>query len=358
MHRKDHVPPDGRVLRWMTGALVAALIPGIFTIDVMTDRVLAVAVLYIIPILLSLRVFAPARVMALAGLCVVLTMLGSPLSRFGMTEAGMVNLAISLIAIVTTGYLGQRMLAHEAASHEARAHMRRLSRIGNLGELASSIAHEVNQPLAAIASSAGAGRRWLDTSPPDLIRARESLDRIGRDAARAGEVVTGVRRLASRKPSTPGWTDMAELVEECVAIARAELDRQQIRLDLALPDEGTVIWADRVQIQQIVVNLLINAIESVAQNGAAERRILLTAGQTAGFVTLSVADTGAGLSPEAMGHLWEPFWTSKEGGVGLGLTISRTIAEAHGGALECRPRGGRGAVFELRLPMTPVPGHA
>ncbi|WP_322965900.1 sensor histidine kinase [Sphingomonas fuzhouensis] len=358
MPRKDHVPPDGRVLRWMTGILAAALILGIFILDVVTDRVIAVAVLYIIPILLSLRSFSPARVMGLAGACVILTMLGSPLTRSGMTEAGMVNLAISLIAIVTTGYLGLRMLAHEAASHEARAHMRRLSRIGNLGELASSIAHEVNQPLAAIASSAGACRRWLDASPPDLVKARESLDRISRDAARAGDVVAGVRRLASRKPSMSDRADMVELVEECVAIARAELDRQQIRLDLTLPDDGAAVWGDRVQIQQIVVNLIINAIESVAQNGAAERRILLTLAQQAGFVTLTVADTGPGLSREAVGHLWEPFWTSKDGGMGLGLTISRTIAEAHGGALECRPRGGRGAVFELRLPLTPAPGHA
>lgn len=353
MSRKDHVPPDGRALRWMSGILIAALIPGIFVVDVKTDRVLAIAVLYIVPILLALRSFPPARVMGLAGACVILTVLGSPLTRFGMTEAGMVNMAIGLTAIVTTGYLGLRMLAHEAASHEARAHMRRLSRIGNLGELAASIAHEVNQPLAAIASSAGAARRWLDASPPDLDKARESLDRIVRDAGRAGDVVTGVRRLASRKSSAPRRTDMAALVEECVAIARAELDRQQIRLDLTLPDDGPAVWGDQVQIQQIVVNLLINAIESVAQNDAAERRIHLTVAQQADFVVLSVADTGAGLSREAMGHLWEPFWTSKDGGMGLGLTISRTIAEAHRGALECRPCGGRGAVFELRLPLTP-----
>ncbi|WP_343525495.1 ATP-binding protein [Sphingomonas sp.] len=342
----------------MTGLLVAILVLAIFVVDVLTDRVIAVAVLYIVPVLLALRIFPRTRVMGLAAGCVALTLLGSPLTRFGMTEAGMVNLAISLIAIMTTSYLGLRMLSHEAASHEARAHLLRLSRIGNLGELASSIAHEVNQPLAAITSSAGAARRWLDGSPPDLTRAKESLDRIARDAARAGDVVSGVRRLASRKASTPVWTDMAELVEECVAIARAELDRQQIRLDLTMPEDAAGIWGDRVQIQQIVVNLLINAIESLTQNGTAERRILLSVSRSAGFVALTIADTGAGLSQDALGHLWEPFWTSKEGGVGLGLTISRTIAEAHGGALEYRPRGGRGAVFELRLPLTPEPGHA
>lgn len=357
MLRKDPLQADARALHWVTGAVVTLLILAIFVADVLTDRLIAVAVLYVVPVLLSLRAFPRTHVMALAAGCVVLTMLGTPLNRFGMTEAGVVNLVISIVAIVTTGYLGLRTLSHEAASHEAREHLRRLSRIGNLGELASSIAHEVNQPLAAIAGSAGACRRWLDATPPDLARAKESLDRISRDAARAGDVVAGVRRLASRKAATPEWTDLGELVEQSVAIARAELDRQQIRLDLDVPNEGPMVWSDRVQIQQILLNLLINAIESLSQNGAAERRIHVVVAPKDGAVTLSVADTGAGLSREAAGHLWEPFWTSKEGGVGLGLTISRTIAEAHGGALECRPRGGAGAVFELRLPVTQDDAH-
>ncbi|MDZ7280426.1 ATP-binding protein [Sphingomonas sanguinis] len=357
MPRKDPLQANARALRWITGAAVALLILAIFVVDVLTDRLIAVAVLYVVPVLLSLRAFPRAQVTALAAGCVVLTMLGTPLTRFGMTEAGVVNLAISIVAIVTTGYLGLRTLSHEAASHEAREHLRRLSRIGNLGELASSIAHEVNQPLAAIAGSAGACRRWLEATPPDLSKAKESLDRISRDAARAGDVVAGVRRLASRKAATPEWTDMGELVEQCVAIARAELDRQQIRLDLDLPPEGPLVWGDRVQIQQIVLNLLINAIESLGENGAAERRILVMVARNDSMIVLSVADTGPGLSRDAAGHLWEPFWTSKDGGVGLGLTISRTIAEAHGGALECRPRGGAGAVFELRLPMAQEDTH-
>lgn len=351
MPRKDSLKADARALHWITRAAVTLLILVIFVADVLTDRVIAVAVLYVVPVLLSLRAFPRNQVMALAAGCVFLTMLGTPLTRSGMTEAGVVNLVISIVAIVTTGYLGLRTLSHEAASHEAREHLRRLSRIGNLGELASSIAHEVNQPLAAIAGSAGACRRWLEATPPDLGKAKESLDRISRDAARAGDVVAGVRRLASRKAATPEWTDMGNLVEQSVAIARAELDRQQIRLDLDLPHEGPMVWGDRVQIQQIILNLLINAIESLGQNGAAERRIHVAVTRKDRAVALTIADTGAGLSREAAGHLWEPFWTSKEGGVGLGLTISRTIAEAHGGALECRPRGGMGAVFELRLPV-------
>lgn len=336
--------------RWINGTAVGMLIAAIFITDLFTDWAIAVAVLYVVPLLLSLRLFAAYRVRWLAAACVLLTLLGSPLARFGSPEAGFVNVAISVTAIVTTTYLGLRMLSIEAASHEARAQLQRLSRIGNLGELTASIAHEVNQPLAALTASAGAGRRWLAADPPDIGRASESFERIARDAARAGEVVAGVRRLASRRPPTPEPTSLNPLVEDSVSIARAEIERRHVRLRVDLAERLPLLFIDRVQIQQVVLNLILNAIESLAEGPLDDRELWVVTRAAGRSVTLAVADNGPGLSKKAQEHLWEPFWTGKEGGIGLGLTMSRAIAETHGGTLTFAARPAAGAMFELQLP--------
>ncbi|MGJ3647755.1 sensor histidine kinase [Sphingomonas sp. GlSt437] len=337
--------------RWINRTSIASLIAAIFVIDVFTDWAIAVAVLYIIPILLAFRMFPARGVRWLAAWCVLLTLLGSPLTRYGSPRAGIVNLAIGITAIVTTTYLGLRLLKLEAASHEARAHLQRLSRIGNLGELTASIAHEVNQPLAALVSSAGAGRRWLDADPPDVPKARETFERIARDAAHAAEVIAGVRRLASRRPPQPEPASIGDIVRHSIAIASAEIERHDIKCHVTIGDQLPMLSIDRVQVQQVLLNLLLNAIESLADGPRGDRNLWVFARHDHRRVVLAVEDNGPGLSNDAREHLWEPFWTSKQGGIGLGLAMSLAIAESHGGALRCSGRHhGNGALFELYLP--------
>jgi C4-dicarboxylate-specific signal transduction histidine kinase len=336
---------------WFT-AMIAVLLAVIFVGDTVTDLEIAVAVFYVAPILISVRVLPRRQVIWLSAICVVLTGTSCLFTRSGSPEAGLANLAISVTAILVTTWLGLRMIALEAASHEARAQLLRLSRITNLGELVTSIAHEVNQPLAAVTSSAGACRRWLDADPPNVERARESLDRVTAGAHHAAEVITRVRRLSSRQAPTPERTDIGELIGECAALARPELTRHGVTLVIDIDAGLPPVLVDRVQIQQVLTNLLLNAMEALGATDPAVRTIEIVAMSDADprFVAITVIDNGAGLSKDAEQRLWEPFWTSKEGGTGLGLTISQAIVEAHGGRIAHRPTAGGGATFTLLLP--------
>lgn len=353
-----------RVLRnwkkplWLDTSSITALTVAIFITDVLTDWAIAVAVLYVVPILLSLRTAPRRRVIWLAAMCCMLTVLGSPLGRYGPVQAGMVNVGISLTAILTTTHLGLKMLASEIDFYEARAHLIRLSRISNLGDLAASIAHEVNQPLAVLSSSAAACRRWLNADPPDLTHARRSLDRIVVEATRAADVLNGVRRLAAGRQTSSSWTDIGDVVIHSVNVARAEISRNGIALTLELSDGLPQLHIDRIQIQQVMINLLLNAIESLAQSTPVGGEISIVCHCHGGSISVEVTDNGAGLSRAAQRHLWEPFWTEREGGTGLGLTMSRAIAEAHRGTLDWRSNDAGGAVFILKLPIGDGRGHA
>ncbi|MES2096817.1 MAG: ATP-binding protein [Pseudomonadota bacterium] len=338
---------------WFPVAIIGLLVV-IFIGDTVTDFEIAVAVFYVVPILISVRMLPRRLVVGLALVCVVLTGLSCLFTRSGSPEAGLINLAISVVAIMVTTYLGLRMVTLEAASHEARAQLLRLSRITNLGELVTSIAHEVNQPLSIVASSAGACRRWLDAEPPNIARARESLDRVTHGAQRAAEVITRVRRLSSKQEPAPERTDVAALIADCEALARSELSRNGITLVQDVDEQLPAIFVDRVQIQQVLSNLLLNAMDALGAVEPPFRTIEVVAWQEdERWLAIDVIDNGSGLSKEAEQRLWEPFWTSKEGGTGLGLTISQAIVEAHGGRISYRPTPGGGATFRILLPIAP-----
>ena len=234
------------------------------------------------------------------------------------------------------------------------AHM---TRVMTMGELTASIAHEVNQPLGAIVTSAAAGARWLATKPPQMEKARRALERIANDGKRAAEVIRRIRALMKRQAPRKEWLDINETTLEVIALAQYQLRRSEILLETRLGRHLPLVRGDRVQLQQVLLNLIINAIE--AMSGIKERPRELTivsASDGPDTVSVEVRDSGTGLDPEHAPHLFEPFYTTKAEGLGIGLSISRSIVEAHSGRLSAAANAPHGTVFIFSLPVNePAP---
>ncbi len=340
----------GRAIRV---ALLLAAIGAIFIVDTVTDYAIAAAVFYVAVILLATRVLRPRSVIILAVACGLLTVLSFLLTHSGVYEVGIINTAISIVAIAVTTYLSLKLVAAEAAIHDARERLLRIARVTSLGELTASIAHEVNQPLAAVVTSAGACRRWLAADPPNIEKAERAAERIVAEASRASEVIARVRGLASGKPPMRDRFDLNALVLEIVELARGQIDRHDILLRLYLPEDLPPVFGDRVQIGQVVGNLLLNAIDAVMADPARGHEIELIASLTKGgeSVTLAVADSGIGFRPGEAERLFDAFWTTKQDGIGLGLTISRAIVEANGGRIWTEENELDGATLLFTLPV-------
>jgi PAS domain S-box-containing protein len=229
------------------------------------------------------------------------------------------------------------------------AHM---TRVMTMGELTASIAHEVNQPLGAIVTSAAAGARWLATKPPQMDKALRALERIANDGKRAAEVIRRIRALMKRQAPRKEWLDINETIREVIALAQYQLRRSAILLETQFDQDLPLIRCDRVQLQQVLLNLIINAVE--AMSGVKERaRELSIASISDGpdTVSVEVRDAGTGVDPEHAAHLFEPFYTTKAEGLGVGLSISRSIVEAHGGRLWAAANAPHGTVFVFSLPI-------
>ncbi|WP_420136697.1 sensor histidine kinase [Sphingomonas sp.] len=330
---------------------MALVMLAIFVFDTLTDLEIATAVFYIAVVLLAIGRFAGRYVIALAAACVVLTLISFFISKTGSREAGLVNLAISVSTIAITTYLGLKMVAAEGAAHAARAQLIRVARVTSLGELAASIAHEVNQPLAAIATSGDTALRWLSATPPNVDRARSALVRVVEDASRASTVLARVRDHARGDPPALRLIRVDDVIEEAVELSGGELQRHAIAVQLALADALPTVLGDRVQLQQVVCNLILNAIEAMAQVPPSRRSLTIAAMvDVNGDVEISASDTGIGIRDDHLARLFDSFFTTKEGGTGIGLTISRTIVEAHGGVMWVDRMKPHGARFHVRLP--------
>ncbi|WP_171944974.1 MULTISPECIES: PAS domain-containing protein [Bradyrhizobium] len=235
--------------------------------------------------------------------------------------------------------------------HQTRTQLTHFARLTTLGELTASIAHEVNQPLSGVINSANAGVRWLDSQPPDVQKARQSIDRIIRDAGRASEVVARVRDLAKKTPPRKGWLNINETVEEIISLTRQEVRKNHVRLKSQLSAEIPLILADRIQLQQVILNLMINAVEALTAVPDAERVLqIATTIVPSGDVSLTVSDSGPGLDVEKLEEIFGAFYTTKPDGMGMGLAVSRSIIEAHGGSLWANKNEPRGAIFQFTLP--------
>lgn len=241
----------------------------------------------------------------------------------------------------------------EEALASAQAELAHVTRMTTLGELTASIAHEVNQPLAAIVTNGEAGLRWLTRSVPDLGEVKSALERMIAEGRRASEVVWRLRAMSRKGAARHEPVALREVVDEAVVLVRRELERQRATLVLELAPEVPVVSGDPIQLQQVLINLLVNGAQAMATVEGRPRglRVAVARGE-AGWVEVTVSDTGPGLSPESAARLFDPFFSTKADGMGMGLSICRSIVEAHGGRIAAgNCADGPGAEFRFTLPI-------
>jgi PAS domain S-box-containing protein len=246
--------------------------------------------------------------------------------------------------------ISDRKRADEAL-HHAREELARITRVAVFGEMTASIAHEIRQPLTGIVSNAYACLRWLAAQPPSMEEARRSVERIVRDGHRADEVMQRIRALFQETSPRSDWSSVNDLIVEVVALTRSEADRSRVSLTTELSGDLPRVKADRIQLQQVIVNLIMNAIEASSVVDEGPREVLVSSGWDGSrAVLVAVSDSGTGLEPEQLDRVFDAFYTTKFRGMGMGLTISRSIVEAHGGRLWVTANAPRGAVFQFTLP--------
>ncbi len=277
---------------------------------------------------------------------------------FTTARVGPINdLEISLVATID---ISQRVRAQERL-RQVQAEFAHAARVSMLGELTASIAHEVNQPLAAIATNAAAGLRWLNRPIPDMAEVRSTIENMATDTRRAADIVARVHGMASRKAPERAVLSLDDVIREALLFLRHEMESRGVTI-LHRPDtEAALVLGDRTQLQQVIVNLAINAVQAMTQAGRDHGRIVITtAVQDATTLCCSVEDNGPGISAEHAGRLFESFFTTKESGMGMGLPICRSIVEAHGGRIDAEGLGaeglsaeglGAGARFWFTLPI-------
>ena len=239
----------------------------------------------------------------------------------------------------------------EAELHESQASLAHVTRVTALGELAASIAHEVNQPLAAVVTNAAACLRWLDRTPPDLNEARGAVEAIIKDGSRAGEVIQRVRALVNKTSDQKAPLAINDVINEVLGLVQHELLSHLVSLRLELTPGLPVVLADRIQLQQVILNLVINGIEAMQPVTDRPRELVIRTRQDeAGQILVVVSDCGLGVAAENADRLFDAFFTTKSAGMGMGLSICRSIIEAHGGRLSMAGNAGPGATFQFTLP--------
>ncbi|MGO8731773.1 MAG: PAS domain S-box protein, partial [Terriglobia bacterium] len=249
--------------------------------------------------------------------------------------------------------ISDRLRAEEQRERlrQLEADLAHINRVSMMGELTASIAHEVNQPLSGVVSNGSACLRWLAGDVPNVEEAREAARRIVRDGKRAAEVIARVRALAKRTATTNEKLDLNETIREVLALVGDEAKKQGVIIQMQLADDLSPVFGDRVQLQQVVLNLAMNAIEAMSSIEERPRELLITTRNLdADQVQITVKDSGPGIDAQMIDKVFDPFYTTKPGGMGMGLSISRSILQAHGGRLWVAAKDGPGTIFHFNLP--------
>jgi PAS domain S-box-containing protein len=237
----------------------------------------------------------------------------------------------------------------EETLRQTQAELAHVARVATLGEMAASIAHEINQPLGAIVNNANACLRWLTAY--NMEEVRHSAEVIRGDARRTAEIIQRIRSFAKKAPPQKDWIDLNQTMHEVIALALSELQRHNVLLGTQLSDRVPLVFADRIQLQQVILNLVMNAVEAMSEVSEGPRQLLIRTGtDEPGGIVVAVRDSGPGLRPEDIDRLFIPFYTTKLQGMGMGLAICRSIVEAHGGRLWATANEDRGATFQFTLP--------
>jgi PAS domain S-box-containing protein len=239
----------------------------------------------------------------------------------------------------------------EAELQRVRTELARVARVTTLGELTAAIAHEVNQPLTGVISSGNACLRWLAANPPNLEAARRSVERMIDDGNRAADVIRRIRDMVRKSPPRKDAFNINDTIMEVLALIRTELSRNDISPRAELANDLPVVWGDRIQLQQVILNLVMNAIEAMSEVSVTQRMLLIASVKDgSNGVLVRIQDSGIGLDGESLDRLFEAFFTTKARGMGMGLAVSQTILQAHGGRLWATPNASHGATFQFTLP--------
>jgi C4-dicarboxylate-specific signal transduction histidine kinase len=238
----------------------------------------------------------------------------------------------------------------EEALRQAAAELAHANRIATMGQLSASIAHEVNQPIAAVLMNAGTAARWLARQPPNLEEVGKAIDHIIKDGKRAADVASRIRNFSQKPPAQNGVVEINEAILEIMGLTRVATSEHSVLVKMQLSDGLPPIGGDRVQLQQVILNLIMNAIEAMSEVTEGSRELLITSEAGPGSVLVAVSDSGPGL-PANPEHLFEAFYTTKSSGLGMGLAICRSIVQNHGGRLRATPNEPHGAVFCMLLPI-------
>ena len=242
------------------------------------------------------------------------------------------------------------------ALQQSQAQLAHVTRVTMLGEITASIAHEVNQPLAAVVMNGNACLRWLATDPPNLVEARESAQRIVSDGNRAGQVIARVRALVKGEPAERKALDVNDVITDTIGFMRGEVARQNISMQIELGEDLPAVVGDRVQLQQVLVNLILNALDAMAVVIDRPRMLTILSRNGADSVFVEVRDSGTGLASGEAARVFDPFFSTKPGGLGIGLSVTRSIVEQHGGKISPRANDGPGVTMQVSLPAAPGPG--
>jgi signal transduction histidine kinase len=285
----------------------------------------------------------------------------------GLGGLGLVGLAFWAVAAAAqarraaaerAAAAAQALGAAAAEAHESERRFRemqmelaRANRVATVGQFTASIAHEVRQPIAATLTNAQAGRRWLGAEPPDVEEARRAFSRVVRDAGRAGDIIARIRALVENAPPRKAILEINEAIREVLALLHSEVVKSGVAVRTQLAEDQPRVQGDRVQLQQVILNLLVNAIEAMRGVGEEARELRVSTEYAASSgVLVTVRDTGPGLDPAQLERLFHAFYTTKPGGLGMGLSICRSIIEAHGGRMWASTNEPRGAVFQFTVP--------
>jgi len=248
--------------------------------------------------------------------------------------------------------LEARVVERTAALMKTEAELTRLSRVLSMGELTASIAHEIKQPLTAVVMNGHASIEWLSASPPNLEKVRQSTEKIIQDGTRASTVLSRIRALFKKETSIKDWLDINDVIQELVVLVGTEAQKQHVSLHLELAPDLPKLMGDRVQLQQVVLNLMMNGIDAIAAADKSTKELLVGSWkQGEEEIGVRVEDTGVGLDPENAERIFDPFFTTKPHGIGMGLSISRTIVESHEGKLWATTRPAGGTIFQFTIPV-------
>jgi signal transduction histidine kinase len=265
---------------------------------------------------------------------------------------------VSAVVLIQAGLIlillheHRRRRVAEVQARQRMAELAHINRFSTAGELTASIAHEINQPLGSILANAETAQSILVSPHPDLEELKDIVDDILRDDRRASEVIRRIRSLLKKAPFEPKNIDLNELGRETVEFLSALAVGREVKLSSLISPVVLPIVGDRIQLQQVILNLVVNAIDAMADTPSDDRAISIRTSRVENFAELAISDRGPGIPEDKLKEVFEPFVTSKSKGMGVGLSIARTIVEAHDGQISANNEPGRGAVFRIKLPIS------